>query len=141
MAKWRKHPYGMLPTQIAYRHREFDRGANEEGEPHSPTQLEALRRSIEKDGMRRPLEIIYNPYTQDALLIQGNHRVQIAKALGIKNVPATVYLTDEAITADPHGRPVRKVKGSRLTVKTQKQATALKEKLFAVRPEVVFPKG
>lgn len=55
----------------------------------SQEQLKDLRRSIEQHGILEPL--IVQQYEQDLfLLIEGERRWTVAKALGLKEVPATV---------------------------------------------------
>jgi len=72
-----------------------------------PEQIEALRKDIELNGIRYPVELIIHEdgtYT----INDGNHRIQIAKDLGITKLPVEV-VKDKRITADaPPLSPTKK---------------------------------
>jgi hypothetical protein len=76
-------PHLMLPTDIAHHYREYDRPADDEN-------TRMLTRVIADQGIRQPLKISTDG--THAVLHEGNHRVNVARQLGISHVPVQVTL-------------------------------------------------
>lgn len=91
-------PHLMLPTEIAHHYREYDRPDDEN------TQM--LRRVIGDQGIRQPLKISTDGTY--AILHEGNHRVNVARQLGMSHVPVQVHLEKpgEVMTNSEGSRPV-----------------------------------
>jgi hypothetical protein len=75
-----------VPVDIIWEYREFDRcGAdNIKGKEY----LESLTKDIEENGIKTPIKLQVD--AGKALVIEGNHRLCIAKKLGFKTVPVQV---------------------------------------------------
>ncbi len=52
--------------------------------------LQELANDIKKNGIKDPLIASYNPTNQEILLIEGNHRLAVAKMLGITHLPLRI---------------------------------------------------
>jgi len=91
-------PHLMLPTDIAHHYREYDRPDNEN------TQM--LKRVIADQGIRQPLKISTDG--THALMIEGNHRLNVARQLGISHVPVQVFMEKpgEVMTNESYSKPV-----------------------------------
>jgi hypothetical protein len=76
-------PHLMLPTDIAHHYREYDRPVDDEN-------TRMLTRVIADQGIRQPLKISTDG--THAVLHEGNHRVNVARQLGISHVPVQVTL-------------------------------------------------
>lgn len=92
-------PHLMLPTDIAHHYREYDRPVDDEN-----TQM--LKRVIGDQGIRQPLKISTDG--THAILHEGNHRVNVARQLGMSHVPVQVHLEKpgEVMTNSEGSRPV-----------------------------------
>lgn len=88
-----------LPVEELWKHREYNR-LGEHGYK-SPEELNALKESIQKEGIKDPLTL--NVATPDRPLIsggtgeevaaklgEGNHRLALARKLGLKTVPVRI---------------------------------------------------
>ena len=91
-------PHLMLPTDIAHHYREFDRPDDEN------TQM--LKRVIGDQGIRQPLKISTDG--THALMIEGNHRLNVARQLGMSHVPVQVFMEKpgEVMTNESYSKPV-----------------------------------
>ncbi len=91
-------PHLMLPTEVAHHYREYDRPRDEN--------TRMLERVIGDQGIRQPLRISTDG--SHAMLIEGNHRINVAHRLGISHVPVQVYLEKpgEVMTNSEGSRPV-----------------------------------
>jgi len=63
----------------------------------SRAKIDLLKEQIKKDGIKSPLRLeCSGPRIKrmnvDALLIEGNHRLIVARELGMKRVPVTIVL-------------------------------------------------
>lgn len=61
--------------------------------PKGSPEYETLKTDIEKNGIQEPIVIGYDAQTKSAEIVEGNHRLAIAKELGIKDVPVVVQNT------------------------------------------------
>jgi len=100
MEAWQEGSYGriaeLVPVSYLWGLREHTRqraGTPGHGRAWSeePENWDELKESIRAEGIREPLILDYNPYTGYALLSEGNHRLAIAKELGISCVPVRAY--------------------------------------------------
>lgn len=91
-------PHLMLPTDIAHHYREYDRPDDEN------TQM--LKRVIGDQGIRQPLKISTDG--THAMMIEGNHRLNVARQLGLSHVPVQVFLEKpgEVMTNSESSMPV-----------------------------------
>lgn len=107
-----------------------------EGGYRETAQVENLRKNIQQNGIKKPIEIMTNS-NGEVVINDGNHRLQIAKELGIKNIPVQ-YLdgnsqkTIEADTFTGYNTPVDErwdsdVNGTRGTIGGQNQGSRLAE--------------
>ena len=92
-------PHLMLPTDIAHHYREYDRPVDDEN-------TAMLTRVIADQGIRQPLKISTDG--THAILHEGNHRVTVARQLGMSHVPVQVHLEKpgEVMTNSATSRPV-----------------------------------
>lgn len=91
-------PHLMLPTDIAHHYREYDRPDDEN------TQM--LKRVIADQGIRQPLKISTDG--THAVMIEGNHRLNVARQLGMSHVPVQVFMEKpgEVMTNESYSKPV-----------------------------------
>lgn len=92
-------PHLMLPTDIAHHYREYDRPVDDEN-------TAMLTRVIADQGIRQPLRISTDG--THAILHEGNHRLSVARQLGMSHVPVQVTLEKpgEIMTNSADSRPV-----------------------------------
>ena len=89
-----------LPTELVARYRAVDR--EHVGTPtlDTPAHLDRLTELIGREGMRTPIDLAF---TEEFATIDGNHRIAVARRLGLATVP--VHLTRRAEHPRPdHGR-------------------------------------
>ncbi|MGO2773468.1 GNAT family N-acetyltransferase [Brachybacterium tyrofermentans] len=89
-----------LPTELVVRYRAVDR--EHVGTPtlDTPAHLDRLTELIGREGMRTPIDLAFN---EEFATIDGNHRIAVARRLGLATVP--VHLTRRAAQPRPgHGR-------------------------------------
>lgn len=72
-------PHTHLPIDVVHHYREFDR-------PHD----EVLHRVISRQGIREPLKISTDGV--HGTLIEGNHRLEVARRMGMSHLPVRVFL-------------------------------------------------
>jgi hypothetical protein len=91
-------PHLMMPTDAVHHYREYDRPYD------ANTQM--LERVIRDQGIRQPLKISTDG--THAMLIEGNHRLAVAKKLGIKQLPVQVFVEKpgEVMTNSRESQPV-----------------------------------
>jgi hypothetical protein len=69
----------------------------------TPSHLDALQISVAAEGIRVPLELRFNASFG---FLDGNHRLAVARRLGLEVLPVAVIEVDDAVRAS-HGRPMR----------------------------------
>ncbi len=69
-------------------------------------QISSLKESIKKNGINTPIEIVKKP-NGDYAIENGNHRLQIANELGIKEVPVKLVESWEDIVARKANKEVK----------------------------------
>jgi len=83
----------MIPTDVLGHYREHDRPYDEK--------LEGV---IREQGIREPVHISTNG--THAILSEGNHRLDVARRLGIPEIPARVFVDDNIVRGDArYGKP------------------------------------
>lgn len=94
--QFKDHPYksviGMVPTSTLYRYREYDR-------PVAP----GLADDVRRHGIKDPLILTYSQSTGEAMLGEGNHRLAVARSLGISHLPARVWRVSGPIRGNGPG--------------------------------------
>jgi hypothetical protein len=73
------------------------------------TDMDELKADIQKNGIKEPLELGYNHAEKKAVIWDGNHRLGVAKELGIKELPVRVKTTD--FPTAKYGKEVSGFKG------------------------------
>ena len=82
----------LVPIETLIKLREFDRRVQPKyNQDDSNSTIDKLKRSFIKDGILYPLKIDYYQYDKCVLLVEGNHRLNAAIELGIKEYPCVVY--------------------------------------------------
>lgn len=88
MKDYKRYPeYEMVDTELMLKYREFDRtftGHN------SKEYLAELKASIRENGFKEPIMLMYDVNTGYAYVGEGNHRLMIARELGISKIPVVV---------------------------------------------------
>lgn len=72
-----------VPTKVLWKLREFDRPSTGD-----------LRYSIMVNGLQEPIMIVYYQHTRKAYVGEGNHRLAVAKSLGIEALPTRVIRSE-----------------------------------------------
>lgn len=72
----------LMPVDFIWKYREFDRCGSDN--IYGDEYIDELTEDIEKNGVKTTLEL--QIYGDKALLVEGNHRLCIAKKLGIKEL-------------------------------------------------------
>lgn len=80
-----------VPVSVLRRFVEIDREQTPKGGDLS-VDLEALTADLRENGPREPLTLEYDPQTNTALLSDGNHRVVVAEAAGLAELPLKVEI-------------------------------------------------
>ena len=73
-----------VDTDFLDKFKEYDR---EKDYPHEKGYVDDLRKHIQQYGIEEPVILGFNPKTGYTRLIEGNHRLMLAKQLGIKELP------------------------------------------------------
>jgi hypothetical protein len=76
-----------VPTSVLWKLREFDR---------SP--MGDLRYSVMEKGLQEPIMLIYYSHTRRAYVGEGNHRIAIARSLGLEALPTRVVRSESTTT-------------------------------------------
>ena len=88
---WREDTYGhiaeLVPISLLDTFKEHDR-LEKTWKPEG--YLDELAKDILSNGIKDPLIASYNPETQQILLIEGNHRLAVAKKHGIAYLPLRI---------------------------------------------------
>jgi ParB-like chromosome segregation protein Spo0J/2'-5' RNA ligase len=71
--------------------------------------MDELKADIQKNGIKEPLELGYNHAEKKAVIWDGNHRLGVAKELGLKELPVRVKATD--FPTAKYGKEVAGYKG------------------------------
>lgn len=80
-----------LPTEVAWYYREYDRSGNS-------GQASAVEYALRQEGIRSPVTISTDG--RSALLIEGNHRVMLARRLGIASIPVRIQWDPNGVRAN-----------------------------------------
>jgi hypothetical protein len=84
--------FGLVPTEKLSPLREFDRAAEPAGRITGPDNLRKLSEHLAAGGkLSDPTVVAYYPQTKWGYLAEGNHRLALAEALGLEQLPATVW--------------------------------------------------
>ena len=59
---------------------------------YSEQNIAKLMEDIKTNGFKEPIIIAYDPETGECSVIEGNHRIEAAKRLGMKDFPASVAI-------------------------------------------------
>jgi hypothetical protein len=85
--------FGLVPTEKLSPLREFDRAAQPFGQGNQgPDNLKKIAEHLAAGGkLNDPTAVAYYPETKLGYLAEGNHRLALAEALGLEQLPATVW--------------------------------------------------
>lgn len=99
------HPYHdyieYVDTNFADKFKEYDREDDYRNPNHH--YLDDLTTHIKQYGIEEPIIMGFNPKTGYTRIIEGNHRLAVAKRLGLDKVPVRM-LRRETIEVDPTGK-------------------------------------
>lgn len=95
----------LVPVKTLDKYKEFDRDTPVMG----ILGYNNLKADIKRNGIKEPLIIRYYKGDNTAFLTEGNHRLRIAKELGIKKVPVRVIRVN--LNGKSSGKPVKPVRG------------------------------
>jgi hypothetical protein len=97
-----------VPVDVLEQAMEWDRTNNFGSWEYSS--LDELQQAIEKEGMKEPLVLQYSIPQKSVLLIEGNHRLAVAKSLGYKYLPTKVIRNHYEFEGD-HEKKMLTVRG------------------------------
>jgi hypothetical protein len=85
--------FGLVPTEKLSPLREFDRAAQPVGQGNQgPDNLKRIAEHLAAGGkLNDPTAVAYYPGQKWGYLAEGNHRLALAEALGLEQLPATVW--------------------------------------------------
>lgn len=85
--------FGLVPTEKLSPLREFDRAAEAAGKGTTgPDNLRRIAEHLAEGGrLSDPTAVAYYPQQKWGYLAEGNHRLALAEALGLEQLPATVW--------------------------------------------------
>jgi hypothetical protein len=85
--------FGLVPTEKLSPLREFDRAAESAGKGQTgPDNLNKIAEHLAAGGkLNDPTAVAYYPGQKWGYLAEGNHRLALAEALGLEQLPATVW--------------------------------------------------
>ena len=85
--------FGLVPTEKLSPLREFDRAAESAGKGQTgPDNLNKIAEHLAAGGkLNDPTAVAYYPQQKWGYLAEGNHRLALAEALGLEQLPATVW--------------------------------------------------
>jgi hypothetical protein len=85
--------FGLVPTEKLAPLREFDRAAQPFGQGNQgPDNIRRIAEHLAAGGkLSDPTAVKYFPETKLGYLAEGNHRLALAEALGLEQLPATVW--------------------------------------------------
>jgi len=82
---WQSDKVVKMPIDLAWQFKEFDRDKSTfKGEDH----IDNLKEDILKNGFKEPIHLRY--WGDKVLIIEGNHRLAVAKRLGLEFVPVRI---------------------------------------------------
>jgi GNAT superfamily N-acetyltransferase len=87
------YTFGLVPTEKLSPLREFDRAAEPVGRKYTgPDNIKKLAEHMAEGGKwSDPTGVAYYPDQQWGYLAEGNHRLALAEALGLEQIPTTVW--------------------------------------------------
>jgi hypothetical protein len=87
------YTFGLVPTEKLAPLREFDRAAEPVGRKYTgPDNIKKLAEHMAEGGKwSDPTGVAYYPDQQWGYLAEGNHRLALAEALGLEQIPTTVW--------------------------------------------------
>ena len=87
------YTFGLVPTERLAPLREFDRAAEPVGRGYTgPDNLKKLAEHMAEGGkLSDPTAVAYYPDQQWGYLAEGNHRLALAEALGLEQMPTTLW--------------------------------------------------
>lgn len=83
---WQKDVYSSYSEPL-----DIDFLKQHSGNALGKTDIEALKQSIQKEGLKEPLIMSFDPKTQRMVLGEGNHRLEALRQLGYKKAPTRMY--------------------------------------------------
>jgi mutator protein MutT len=93
----------LVPVSVLQKMREFDRQKENEAGFGSIDRVKNLSESYYEEGIKEPLIIEYSHADKSVLLIEGNHRLNVAENNEIDYLPARVVLRKSSFA--PHQQP------------------------------------
>lgn len=100
----------LVPVRVLNRFMDIDRETYEHRIPEELHRLPALTENVAQNGFTDIAILFYNPEFRTLFLGEGNHRLAVAKRLGIPAIPARVYRTTMK-TSPASNRPGAPVEG------------------------------
>jgi hypothetical protein len=87
------YTFGLVPTEKLSPLREFDRAAEPIGQRSTgPDNLKKIAEHLAEGGkLSDPTAVAYYPQTKWGYLAEGNHRLALAEALGLEQLPTRVW--------------------------------------------------
>jgi len=86
------YTFGLVPTEKLSPLREFDRAAEPVGGITGPDNLRKIAEHLAEGGkLGDPTAVAYYPLTKWGYLAEGNHRLALAEALGLEQLPTRVW--------------------------------------------------
>jgi hypothetical protein len=76
-----------MPVEMLWSAREYDRQPGGEDASRDEQSYAQLREDVRVNGIKDPVILDWDPETGKAYLSEGNHRVGIARELGLLDVP------------------------------------------------------
>jgi len=84
--------FGLVPTEKLSPLREFDRAAEPVGRSTGPDNIKKLAEHMAEGGKwDDPLSVSYWPQDKHGYLAEGNHRLALAEALGLEQLPTRIW--------------------------------------------------
>lgn len=81
----------VVPTMILDKHKEWNRYRNNPNSHNTPEEWDELKADIERNGITTPVHITLYKKSRKILMTEGNHRLAIAKELGIRLIPVVFF--------------------------------------------------
>jgi hypothetical protein len=138
-AKWGESPYPhqkvydrsmpvMIPVKDLWPHREYT--WKRDSARRSPVEWDALKTSMEKKGWDKKEPLHFNIGREGGTKVgEGNHRLAIARELGIREVPVWFHFQTSKVRKSPQnqGKPAKSVAPKKLAKDVKKAAPASPE--------------
>jgi hypothetical protein len=92
------YTFGLVPTERLLPLREFDRMAEPAGQGvFGPDNVQKLSEHLAQGGkLSDPLSVAFDPTKNWGYLAEGNHRLAAAQALGLEQLPTTVWRSPDS---------------------------------------------